>query len=615
MRRKFALLGTDLLIIGSSFLLSSLLSDHAAAISWLHLPLILLVRIAVFQISGLYQAMLRFAGLPLAVAIVKATGLSSVMVAASRLFPFPGELSAGFLVMDFLITTFLVGLSRFFPRYYLESRKQGGQKRVLVYGAGMLGEEVARRLLKTKGEYLLAGFIDDNQSKVGQRIHNVPILGTRHELQKILARRRVQEVIIAISRIGGEEVRWITHECRRSGVCCRIARDFVDLLDREIDIKDVDIADLLKREPRDLDAKQIERFLRGKVILVTGAAGSIGSELVRQCLRFQPRKLLMLDQSEFGLYSLTEELRESEKFKFILMDLTGKSDVFRLIEKERPDIIFHAAAYKHVPVLEENPFAAVHNNVEGTCYLAQAAHEHQVDKFVLISTDKAVRPTSVMGATKRICELYIQNLNLRSKTEFVSVRFGNVLGSSGSVIPKFIRQINEGGPVTVTHPHVTRYFMLTQEAVLLVMQAASIGNGGEIFILNMGRPVKIAEMAEDLIYLAGKRPHEDIKIVYTGLRPGEKLYEELLIDEMEKKTQYENITIGKTTVLDWQELNSSISQLLMYARQHDPKGVFKAVQAIVPEYGQEEEVSSQLREDEFRQATALEFNKNLKKIQ
>lgn len=594
MQRKIALLLADVITLGLSFVLSYFLAVHPRPMIWMSLPVIVGVRVLFFRRGGLYRAILRFAGFPLAVAIIKATFFSSLILTLVLQMPVFGPTSPGFLIMDFLITTFLVGVSRFFPRYFRELRQHSGEKRTLIYGAGVLGEDVARKFLRLNEEYHVVGFIDDNASKIGQRIHNLPVLGSISQLKEILLKHRINELILAISEIGGEEIRWITHECRSLNVCCRIARDFVDILNREISIKDVDIADLLKREPRDLDARQIERFLRGKTILVTGAAGSIGSELVRQCLRFQPRKLLMLDQSEFGLYSLREELNDPRRtaltipteLDFILMDLTSGRDVSLLLERERPQIIFHAAAYKHVPILEENPFAAVYNNVEGTAHIAQAAHEHHVDKFVLISTDKAVRPTGVMGATKRICELYIQNLNLRSKTEFVSVRFGNVLGSSGSVVPKFIQQINQGGPVTVTHPQVTRYFMLTQEAVLLVMQAASIGNGGEIFILNMGRPVKIAEMAEDLVYLAGKRPHAEIKIVYTGLRPGEKLYEELLIDEMEKKTQYENITIGKTMVIDWDQLNTKITQLVMHAHHHDEKGVLSSIRSIVPEFRQ-----------------------------
>jgi len=268
--------------------------------------------------------------------------------------------------------------------------------------------------------------------------------------------------------------------------------------------------------------------------------------------------------------------------KMIRQETSQAKRVDELIKAEKPDIIFHAAAYKHVPLIEANSETGILNNIQGTMNIANSADKHGVEKFVLISTDKAVRPTNVMGATKRICELYIQNLNLRSNTEYVGVRFGNVLGSSGSVIPKFLNQIKNGGPVTVTHPHVTRYFMLTQEAVELVMQAASIGHGGEIFILNMGKPVKIKEMAEELIFLAGKEPYKDIDIQFTGLRPGEKLYEELLIDETEKKTQYENITIGKMTYIEWNQLMHNINRVLDLTRKQNREEFLMAILELVP---------------------------------
>lgn len=595
MKTRMIIIAVDFVLISTSFFLSSWWFNLSENGLWIFYALFLAVKITLFLYFGLYRAILRFAGFPLAISIIEATALSSIALLLISKIPIFGAVPISFFVMDFFMTTFLVGFSRFLPRYLSEYRMHMGRKRTLIYGAGALGEEVARKLIKSNGDYRLIGFIDDKSSKIGNRIHNRPVLGPITDLKEILAHNKVDELIIAIRGISGGDMRRITRECNRVEVCCRIVPDFTDVLNKEIDIKDVDITDLLKREPRDLDKRQIERFLKEKVILITGAAGSIGSELVRQCLSFQPKRLLMLDNSEYGLFQLEEELGNEngssfslprDSLEFILMDLTEKGDILSLVERKRPDIIFHAAAYKHVPMLEANPFAAVHNNVRGTLNVAQAAHEFKVDKFVLISTDKAVRPTSIMGATKRVCELYIQNQSLRSKTEFLSVRFGNVLGSSGSVIPKFIDQINRGGPVTVTHPHVKRYFMLTQEAVLLVMQAASLGNGGEIFILNMGDSINIAEMAEDLIYLSGKRPHEDIKVVFIGLRPGEKLYEELLIDEMEKKTQYEDITIGKTTVLDWDRLNESIDQLLMYSRLHDRNSVISTIRSLVPGFSQ-----------------------------
>lgn len=474
---------------------------------------------------------------------------------------------------------------RFFPRYIVESRKAHGTKRLIIYGAGELGENVARQFLSANNVYKLIGFVDDDRAKIGKRIHNLPVFGGISRLSAILAKNRISELIIAIASLPGEKAREITHECRRNGVFCRIVPTLPGLIKTDVNIKNIDISDLLRREPKDLDKPRIHRFLQNKTILITGAGGSIGSELSRQCIEYGISKLILIDHSEFNLYSLQEELASRQvSMRFCLVNVLDREQLEKLLAEEKPSIVFHAAAYKHVPIVEENPFEGITNNVQGTINVAQAAQKYGVEKFILISTDKAVRPTNVMGASKRIAEIYIQNLNSKSKTEFVAVRFGNVLGSSGSVIPKFIDQINKGGPVTVTHPEVTRYFMLISEAVQLVLQAASLGNGSEIFILNMGKPVRISEMAEDLIFLSGREPYRDIRIEFTGLRPGEKLYEELLIDEAEKKTQYENITIGRATHVDWHQLNLQIDQLLKLAQASNKEGLLRMIKNLVPEF-------------------------------
>lgn len=555
------------------------------------LPVLYAVKIIFFTRMGLYRAILRYASFPFARTIVKSVTMGSFFSYLIINYP-AGNWPFGLLTMDWLITLFFVGCSRFLPRYYTETSKpdRRSHTRILIYGAGDLGDAVARNFLRNNSEFYPVGFIDDDSKKIGKKVHNLPVLGNRGDLAKILKREKVNELVIAITNIPPDRLRDLIKECRTYRVFCRIAPKISDMMSHDVSIKNIDIADLLKRDPKDLDEKQIDRFLRRKKILITGAAGSIGSELVRQALHYRPKKLVVIDNSEYGLYKIEEELRETieEKkpycrFKFILQDICQAGHMDRILESEKPDIVFHAAAYKHVPLLETNPFTGVLNNIQGTMNIANAADRHGVEKFIMISTDKAVHPTNVMGATKRICELYIQNLNLRSKAEYVAVRFGNVLGSSGSVIPKFLDQIKKGGAVTVTHPDVTRYFMLTQEAVALVMQAASIGHGGEIFILNMGQPVKIKEMAEDLIFLAGKEPYRDIDIRFIGLRPGEKLYEELLIDETEKKTQYENITIGKMTVIDWDLLNSRIASLLAAAKASEDKGLLlSCIKALVP---------------------------------
>jgi len=556
------------------------------------LPILYGVRIALFVRMGLYRAILRYASFHFATTIVKAVTISSALCYLIINYPL-AKWPAGLLIMDWLVNMLLVGVTRFLPRYYSETNRQEkpGYKKALIYGAGDLGDAVARSMIRSQKEYETIGFIDDDVKKIGKKLHNLPILGNRQSLGRIIKKNQINEIIIAINNSSAEWLRDLIKECRGYDVFCRIAPRLADMLSQDVHIKNIDIVDLLKRDPKDLDEKQIDRFLKRKKILITGAAGSIGSELVRQALRFKPKKLILVDISEYGLYKLEEELRPQIeemksfcRFKFALLDVCKRDPLEKLMEHERPEIVFHAAAYKHVPMLESNPFVGLHNNIQGTINMADLSDQIAVEKFVLISTDKAVRPTNVMGASKRICELYIQNLNLRSKAEFVSVRFGNVLGSSGSVIPKFLEQIKNGGPITVTHPKVTRFFMLIQEAVELVMQAASIGHGGEIFILNMGKPVQIKEMAEDLIFLAGKIPYKEIDIKFTGLRPGEKLYEELLIDETEKKTQYENITIGKMTFVEWNSLTSAVNQLMIHAESQDRVKTLQAVQSLVPEF-------------------------------
>jgi len=584
MKKKIVLAGMDATVFAASFAVSSRWFDLDSSRFWLFLGLFVVTKLFFLMRSGLYHAILRYAGLPLAAEVIKSIFYATLLCFFIIHFPTPQKIPVGFFFTDFLASAFFVGLIRFAPRYFHESFRDSGSKKLLIYGAGELGETVARKLLRVPGEYQLIGFIDDSATKIGKRLHNLPIFGPIGELGAILSKERVSELVIAISTLPGEVVREITHECRRHGVFCRIVPSFSNMMKKDVSIKNIDIADLLKRDPKDLDEAQIRRFLNGKTIMISGAGGSIGSELSRQCIRYGAKKLILIDHSEFNLYAVQEELSDSEiPIRFCLLNiLSGPLD--KVMEEERPEIFFHAAAYKHVPIVEENPGEGVINNVEGTVRAAQLAEKSGVHKFILISTDKAVRPTSVMGASKRIAELFIQNLDLHSRTEYLAVRFGNVLGSSGSVIPKFLEQINSGGPVTVTHPDVTRYFMLTSEAVQLVLQAASIGNGGEIFILNMGNPVRIADMAEDIIFLSGREPHKDIQIEFTGLRPGEKLYEELLMDETEKKTQYENITIARATPVHWERLNVQIEELLTCARQANRHPLLLAIKRMIPEF-------------------------------
>lgn len=587
MKTRIFLMVTDgLMLSGAFFLAAQWFGLLSAEPRWeWYFAVLLGTKAILFAWSGLYRSILRFAGMPLAGTILKTTTLASAVCYGVFNLPTPHDTPLGFFVTDYLLTTFFVGLARFAPRYWWEHWQAVGSKRVLIYGAGVLGEEVARKLMRNSEEYRVVGFLDDEASKIGKTLHNVPIYGSAAQLSAMLAKLHVAELILAIGALEGAAVRAIARECRRQKVVCRIVPSFSDLLRQDIDIKNLDVADLLRREPKDLDKAQIQNFLKGQTVCITGAGGSIGSELSRHCLQYGVRRLVCIDHSEYHLYRLEEDLGAcAAPTRFCLMNLLDRGALERLIATERPAIVFHAAAYKHVPILEASAAAGIINNVRGTMHVAEIAEKYRVKKCVLISTDKAVRPTSVMGASKRIAELYIQNFNASSATQFVSVRFGNVLASSGSVIPKFIEQINRGGPVTVTHPEATRYFMLTAEAVALVLQAASIGNGGEIFVLNMGQPVRIAEMAEELIFLAGREPHTDIPIEFIGLRPGEKLHEELFHDEMEKKTRYENITIGRARYVDWDWLTEQIDALLTTAERRDDGALIERIKAIVPEF-------------------------------
>ncbi|HBF13201.1 MAG TPA: hypothetical protein DDW49_07430 [Deltaproteobacteria bacterium] len=601
--RKPLLISIDLITTAFAWWLSWNLTTLPDNNSWLlfaktslvALALTYGVQLLIFKYAGLYRALLSYASFRFGITILKAVTLTNFLICLGLKIIFP-ELPWRLFLINWLLTLSLTGFTRYLPRFFAEltQKDKGSKKKVLIYGAGDVGDAVARSILKDKiGIYQIIGFIDDNQRKIGLKVHNLPILGSKENLGGLIQKYKIDEIIVSMSNYPAESLRTLVKECRTYHVFCRMAPTLPGMISENISLKNIDVTDLLKRNPEDLDEKQIEKFITGKKVLISGAAGSIGSELVRQCLQYKAAFLFLVDISEYGLYNLREELmNSSSKYhtdplgitRFILLDLCDKEPIDHLIAKEKPDLILHAAAYKHVPMMEANPFTGVSNNVVGTMNIATSAHEAGVEKFVLISTDKAVRPTNIMGATKRICELFIQNLNLTSKTEYIAVRFGNVLGSSGSVIPKFLSQIAEGGPVTVTHPDVVRYFMLIQEAVELTLQAASLGHGGEIFILNMGKPVKIKEMAEDLIFLAGKEPYKDIDIQFTGLRPGEKLYEELLLDEAEKKTQYENITIGKMTFIDWATLNNKIDDILLAIKYRDYPQLLLAIQSIMPEF-------------------------------
>lgn len=411
-------------------------------------------------------------------------------------------------------------------------------KNVLVVGAGQIGSLIAKETALHVGSHVhIQGFIDDDPRKQQALICGIPVLGTTQAIPQLIAKMHIDEVIIALGPYYNKQIRRIIELAKNIHIKTRILPSYKDIISNKIQIKrirDIEIEDLLQREPIELETKQIEEFLSGRRILVTGAGGSIGSELVRQLKNFSAAHVLLLDQSEFGLFTIVSEL-ESQKVSFAysvrVLDICDAAKIQALFEEYKPEIVLHAAAYKHVALMEQNPVAAIENNVIGTQILCEAAHQNRCDTFVLVSTDKAVRPTSVMGASKRLAEHVLSSYYEKSPTRFCAVRFGNVLGSSGSVIPIFRKQIESGGPVTVTHPDMTRYFMTIPEACQLILQAASYRTKENLFILDMGEPVKIVSLAEDMISLSGLKPYEDIDIVFTGAKQGEKIAEILSYDE------------------------------------------------------------------------------------
>lgn len=476
------------------------------------------------------------------------------------------------LFIDFIFYAFAINILVYVYKYFYSIKGNKKTKTFVIYGAGKAGLQLQREFLNS--EYKLICFIDDDEILQCRSIDGISIFSKEKYISNYS--NKFDMMIIAMPSASKEQINRIYSSMQDKFDTIKILPSMSKILKNEDfskQLKDIEVEDLLARHPKDLDKKQIENFIKDKVVLITGAGGSIGSEISRQCNLFGAKQLILLDHSEFNLYSITEELKGANIIP-VMQTVRKLEFLEKTFEKYKPEIVIHAAAYKHVPLVEHNILEGISNNIIGTKNCIDISIKYGVEKFVLISTDKAVRPTNVMGTTKRICELYAQNVNAKN-TEIVAVRFGNVLGSSGSVIPKFKAQIEAGKNITVTHPEITRYFMLIPEACELVLQAASIGKGGEIFILDMGEPIKIVDLAKKMIDLSGR---SEIQIEFCGLRPGEKLYEELLINDSDKKTQYESITVASSTILDINELNQKIEELLIC---EDKIGKLKE---IVPEF-------------------------------
>ena len=560
----------------------------------LFLPLVILIQIGLFCFFGLYRGVWRFSSLPDLIRIAQAAVLGMFLIATSlflynRLDGVPRSVIPLYLLT--LLT--LLCVPRFVYRFWKERSfvTRLGQK-TLIVGAGSAGEALVRDLLSnTASDYVPVIFVDDNVGKFNREIRGIRVVGSIDQIPSLVKQWAIEAILIAVPSAGDAQMRRIVEICENCHIPFQTLPSVQELLHGQVtkaSLRSVSIEDILGRDPVKLDWQTIKHHLHNKTILVTGGGGSIGAELCKQLAKALPSKLIIFDQCEFNLYKINADLKHlypDLKHIAVLGDVSDSLSVNRLINSHQPEIIFHAAAYKHVPLLEDQAREAVNNNLIGTKILAEAAIKSGVSRFVLISTDKAVNPTNIMGATKRAAEILCQNLNAKNKTQFITVRFGNVLDSAGSVVPLFREQIKSGGPVTVTHPDITRYFMTIPEACQLIMQAETIGNGGEVFVLDMGEPIKIAYLAEQMIRLSGKTPGQDIAIEYVGLRPGEKLYEELFHDQEQlKPTGYDKLRLAKARVYDGEEWLQRINQLQTICQQPEHSSIVNLLQQLVPEF-------------------------------
>ncbi len=601
-------LTADLLVLGGSLHLAYLLrfDFDIPAHEWIfelyQMPLVLAIQLGALSLTGVNAFIWRYIGMRELQAFVKAAAYSAIPILLLRL-SLPDVVGAwrvplAVLVFDTILAFGSVLGIRVLRRAlyeYAELRSApatfGGRKPVLLIGAGRAGMAVAREIQGHADAALeIRGFIDDDPNKLGSVIQAVPVLGSTQDLPRLVAELGIDHVVISLSEPSRRDVRRIRDICESIPVRVRIIPAMHEILAGQVNvsrIRDIQIEDLLGREPVDLNLDALHYLIEGRVVVVTGAGGSIGSELVRQVARFVPGQLLLLERGEPALFKIEQEIshaRPDVKMRALIGDVGDESRMRWLMNTYRPEIVLHAAAHKHVPMMEFNATEAIKNNVLATRTLAEIAGECGAQTFVLISTDKAVRPTSIMGASKRMAEIVVQSMNERFPTRYVAVRFGNVIGSTGSVIPVFQEQIRRGGPVTVTHPEMARYFMTIPEATQLVLQAAALGRGGEIFILDMGDPVRILDLAKDTIRLSGLRPYEDVDIEFTGMRPGEKLFEELEArGEHLVKTTHPKIFVGNITPHSRETVDATLARLRVLVDACDDAALGALLAEVLPE--------------------------------
>lgn len=602
-KQKFLLLSIDIIFINIALILAFLLrydfaiGDKSTVIKSIsiYLSVINIIFLAVFN---QYSMIIRFATVDDLLKILAAQLLSTGFFFILNIIVLKISIFRSFYFAYLAISIILLGASRVSVRVFERIHStffghSGIGKRVLIIGAGQAGAMTIKELKKNAFlQKTPVAIVDDNVSKLGQRVNGVPILGTTQDIARVCEEANVSEVIISMPSASKSKLKEIVNLCKQTNCKIKTLPGLSELIDGRVDIKrmrDVRIEDLLGRDPVCIDNYNIKSLINDRVVLVTGGGGSIGSELCRQVAQYKPKKLLILDIYENGAYDIQQELKRKYKdeldHEVVIASVRDENRMRRVFERYQPNIIFHAAAHKHVPIMEENPFEAVKNNIFGTLNTVNLAHEFKAERFVMVSTDKAVNPTSIMGATKRVCEIICQTFDKTSETDFVAVRFGNVLGSNGSVIPLFRKQLDEGGPLTVTHKDIIRYFMTIPEAVQLILQSVAFAHGGEIFVLDMGEPVKIDSLARDFIKLSGFEPDVDVRIVYSGLRPGEKLFEELLLEEEGlTETVHEKIFIGKPVEIEYSLLQKQLETLHGITSVEDEILLDSIIRVLVPTY-------------------------------